>query len=115
MGQYKYLYNDKRWLARRVAQLRSQPLCVMCKASGFIRLATVADHIVPHRGNPNLFWYGKLQSLCMTCHNRSRRLVTVLALMFMANRLTPIIRQIASNESGGGCKKRIWNVLEDRW
>jgi len=73
LGQHKHLYNDKRWLARRAAQLRAQPLCVMCKASGFIRLATVADHIVPHRGDPNLFWYGKLQSLCMTCHNNVKQ------------------------------------------
>ena len=68
LGQHKHLYNDKRWLARRAAQLRAQPLCVTCKASGFIRLATLADHIVPYRGDPTLFWYGKLQSLCMTCH-----------------------------------------------
>ena len=73
LGQHKHLYNDKRWLARRAAQLRAQPLCVMCKASGFTRLATVADHIVPHRGDPNLFWYGKLQSLCLTCHNNVKQ------------------------------------------
>ena len=78
MGRHKHLYNDRRWLTRRTAPLRAQPLCVMCKASGFIRLATVADHIVPHRGNPNLFWYGKLQSLCMTCHNNVKQQIETL-------------------------------------
>jgi len=73
MGRHKHLYNDKRWLARRAAQLRAQPLCVMCKASGVVRLATVADHIVPHRGDLNVFWYGELQSLCTTCHNRHKQ------------------------------------------
>ena len=30
--------------------------------------ANVADHIVPHRGNLDLFWEGELQSLCEPCH-----------------------------------------------
>jgi hypothetical protein len=29
----------------------------------------VADHVVPHRGDPDLFWQGALQSLCATCHS----------------------------------------------
>lgn len=31
--------------------------------------ATVADHVEPHRGDPEKFWNGELQSLCDTCHN----------------------------------------------
>jgi hypothetical protein len=29
----------------------------------------VADHVIAHRGNPELFWYGQLQSLCKQCHD----------------------------------------------
>jgi 5-methylcytosine-specific restriction enzyme A len=29
----------------------------------------VADHVEPHRGDPNLFWNGQLQSLCFECHD----------------------------------------------
>ncbi len=32
-------------------------------------MATVADHIVPHKGNHQLFWdRNNLQSLCMVHH-----------------------------------------------
>jgi hypothetical protein len=31
--------------------------------------ATVADHVVPHRGDYALFRLGKLRSLCVECHN----------------------------------------------
>jgi hypothetical protein len=32
-------------------------------------LATVADHVVPHRGDEALFFEGDLQSLCKDCHD----------------------------------------------
>jgi 5-methylcytosine-specific restriction protein A len=45
----------------------------MCKAAGRVTPATVADHIEPHRGDPDRFWNGKLQSLCdrrpWRCHS----------------------------------------------
>lgn len=31
--------------------------------------ATVADHVVPHKGNEELFWCGEVQSLCKSCHD----------------------------------------------
>lgn len=33
------------------------------------KLATVADHISPHRGDLALFHAGALQSLCSPCHS----------------------------------------------
>jgi len=46
----------------------------MCKARGDASVpATVADHIVPHRGNERAFWFGALQSLCKTCHDKAKR------------------------------------------
>lgn len=66
-------YWTARW--RRIArhQKRTEPLCRMCKAKGIITIATEADHVVPHKGDPQLFWNGALQSLCHLCHARDKQ------------------------------------------
>lgn len=33
----------------------------------------VVDHVIPHRGDYKLFWFGELQSLCLNCHNNSKK------------------------------------------
>lgn len=41
-----------------------------CERLGRITPATVADHIKPHEGNPELFWdEDNLQPLCKRCHD----------------------------------------------
>jgi 5-methylcytosine-specific restriction enzyme A len=75
---YRRLYNTKRWRARRAKQLREHPLCAMCKAKGRTVLATVGDHVIPHRGDHDLFWYGELQSLCAPCHAHKTSVIEVL-------------------------------------
>lgn len=62
------LHSTSRWQKRRAHQLLIEPLCRMCQARGRVTAATVADHVVPHRGDPVLF-EGPLQSLCAKCHN----------------------------------------------
>lgn len=62
-------YKTARWQRRREDQLKASPLCAMCEREGLVVPATVADHVVPHRGNPDLFWSGELQSLCASHHN----------------------------------------------
>lgn len=57
------------WQKARAAQLASEPLCRKCGKRGLIVPATVADHIEPHRGDPEKFWTGALQSLCGHCHD----------------------------------------------
>jgi 5-methylcytosine-specific restriction enzyme A len=32
-----------------------------------------ADHVEPHRGSTNLFWFGDLQSLCTAHHSGSKQ------------------------------------------
>lgn len=59
---------DYAWRKRRADQLRAFPLCAYCLEDGIARVATVADHITPHRGDPVLF-AGPLMSLCADCHN----------------------------------------------
>ena len=60
-----------RWQMARVTYLRSHPLCVMHQQRGRVVLATVVDHITPHRGDMALFWdsQNNWQSLCAPCHD----------------------------------------------
>lgn len=59
----------KRWHRARTEYLRQHPLCVRCLAEGLSVAATVVDHIVPHRGDEELFWdESNWQSLCVTHH-----------------------------------------------
>jgi hypothetical protein len=42
-----------------------------------VTAATVADHVIPHKGDPTLFWDGELQSLCdadpWRCHSSHKQ------------------------------------------
>ena len=60
-----------KWRKISKAYLRKHPLCVKCLQEGRFVTATVVDHIVPHRGNPDLMWNeGNYQALCKSCHDR---------------------------------------------
>ena len=62
---------DARWRAERNRYLTIHPLCAECERVGRLTAATVVDHIVPHKGDPNLFWNeSNWQALCRRCHNR---------------------------------------------
>jgi len=73
MTAWQKLYDNKRWRARSAQQLRQHPLCAFCLKEGRARLAKVADHIVAHNGDQQLFFYGELQSLCVTHHNSRKQ------------------------------------------
>ena len=63
-------YNAK-WKSARLCYLRRHPLCVLCQRKGRLTPATVVDHIVPHRGDEELFWDNKnWQPLCKSCHDK---------------------------------------------
>ncbi|MFZ3132667.1 MAG: HNH endonuclease signature motif containing protein [Desulfosporosinus sp.] len=49
---------NARWQRYRTQFLMAHPLCECkeCKDGGLITVATVVDHIIPHKGNYNLFW-----------------------------------------------------------
>lgn len=62
--QHKGMYGYK-WKRQREAFLRINPICKCGK------VATVVDHIIPHKGNVNLFWdQENWQPMCTVCHNR---------------------------------------------
>lgn len=59
-----------RWQKESRAFLRANPLCVRCQQEGRYVKATVVDHIVPHRGDQQLFWdRSNWQPLCKKCHD----------------------------------------------
>ena len=58
------LYNSPKWKALRQAKLGANPLCEKCGAE-----ATEVHHIVPHDGDPELFYDSdNLMSICHSCH-----------------------------------------------
>ena len=60
-----------RWQKARAAWLMLHPLCAECQRHGRVTAATVVDHIIPHRGNMELFWdRDNWDSLCAPCHNK---------------------------------------------
>lgn len=73
----------KRWAAYSRAWLALRPLCGQrydgarypehsaCTKDGRITAATCTDHIIPHRGDQQLFWAEtNHQSLCAICHSK---------------------------------------------
>lgn len=69
------LYNY-RWQQLRLHFLRAHPLCVMCERRGRLVAASVVDHVVPHKGNPVLFWDAtNWQGLCASCHNSRKQML----------------------------------------
>ena len=61
---------DGRWAKARAAFLSDNSLCIHCSKTGRVTAATVVDHIIPHKGDMELFWNrDNWQSLCKTCHD----------------------------------------------
>jgi 5-methylcytosine-specific restriction endonuclease McrA len=74
-ADWHHFYDTGFWQRRRKLQLLHEPLCKLCQEHGIVTLATVADHIEPHKGDWNKFALGELQSLCAQCHNQSKRVI----------------------------------------
>lgn len=72
-GKYSALYATQRWRHIRARHLEANPLCVFCLKQGRTTVAKICDHVEPHRGDMNRFWYGNLQGLCATCHNSTKQ------------------------------------------
>lgn len=54
-----------RWQTARAAFLKRHPDCARCPSP-----ATVVDHVVPHKGDKDLFWdRANWQPLCKRCHD----------------------------------------------
>lgn len=60
-----------KWQKARINFLKLNPLCVECESAGRVESATDVDHIIPHKGDMNLFWdLNNWQPLCKSCHSK---------------------------------------------
>ncbi|MGX1786131.1 HNH endonuclease [Bosea sp. NPDC055332] len=66
-------YSSTRWQRIRKAQLAAEPLCQLCLEIDVVTEANTVDHVIPHRGNEQLFWSGPFNSLCASCHSRHKQ------------------------------------------
>lgn len=67
---YRKWYGLAPWKRARLRFLAENPLCVECQRQGRITPANEVDHIVPHKGNRELFWNrDNWQGLCSQCHS----------------------------------------------
>jgi 5-methylcytosine-specific restriction protein A len=68
---YHKLYGLMSWKDLRSSFLNSNPLCVECQRLGIVKVASIVDHVIPHKGETELFFDEKnLQSLCKLHHDR---------------------------------------------
>lgn len=60
----------RKWRKARERFIAEHPLCVRCQARGIVTPSDVVNHIVPHNGDPVLFWdESNWESLCFSDHN----------------------------------------------
>lgn len=72
--KYRHLYNLPEWRDQSIglkhARMRAEPNCRECAATGMVTPATDVDHIIPHRGDMDLFMsFDNTQSLCTRHHS----------------------------------------------
>lgn len=70
---WRHWYWTARWRRRSRDQLTAHPLCNRCSTDHRPVAATVANHVIPHKGNEALFWEGELESVCAPCHDGAIR------------------------------------------
>jgi len=67
-------YHTARWKRLKAQKKRDNPLCVDCQKHGYITEWTDLDHIIPHRGDPMLFWdTGNVEGRCHSCHSKKTK------------------------------------------
>lgn len=63
-----------KWRQARLGHLRSHPLCAKCLKQNLTTAATVVDHVIPHKGDMELFWdRTNWQSLCEPHHSGTKQ------------------------------------------
>ncbi|OOY16730.1 hypothetical protein BMI85_06595 [Thioclava sp. DLFJ4-1] len=71
VSPWRAWYSTARWqkLSLKV-RVAANFICARCDELAIGKGQSVADHKIPHRGDPALFWdEGNLQCLCKRCHD----------------------------------------------
>jgi len=64
----------RRWGKARKEHLEQYPFCTMCENDGRMHYGIVVDHVIPHRGDPVLFWdETNWQTLCGMHHDAAKQ------------------------------------------
>lgn len=74
-SKYANWYSDRRWRKIRAIHLAKEPLCRFCQKEGRLTPADVVDHVIPHKGDRHIFWYGERMSLCHSCHSSTKQII----------------------------------------
>ena len=62
-------YNN-RWLRESKHFIKGK-VCVICEKNGIVKMAECTDHIIPHKGDMELFWdITNWQPLCSPCNTK---------------------------------------------
>ena len=72
-AQSQKWYGSNRWKKARERFLVKHPICECkdCTTAERVQVATVVDHVKPHRGDPALFWDAtNWMAMNVSCHNR---------------------------------------------
>lgn len=65
---------DSRWQKSSRGFLAKHPLCAPCQRKGRVTLATLVDHVRPHRGDKVLFWdRANWEPSCTPCHSSDKQ------------------------------------------
>ena len=68
---YRQRETRKDWEKLSKVFLATHPFCVSCYKKGILTKSTETDHIIPHKGNIELFYdVRNLQALCKSCHSK---------------------------------------------
>lgn len=61
---------DARWQKIRQLWLAEHPFCAECERQGAVNTGNIVDHIIPHKGDKELFWnMDNWQTLCKRHHD----------------------------------------------
>lgn len=71
-SQESQLLYDWKWRQASLRFRQQHPLCAECEREGKTTPSQCVDHIVPHRGNLELFWNEENWSALCDGHHRSK-------------------------------------------
>jgi len=64
---------DRAWQRRRRIHLANHPWCESHLVKGEYEPAVDVHHLVPHRGDRQIFITSPLESLCHSCHSKATK------------------------------------------